>query len=256
MTKDLPPSNFWSILVWWCSCFTISFCVLWLGTLVNPNKNKMKQHHKKALFSLNNKDKPGSEVFACELISRGWEIWASGGTFAHLKKEGLNVIDVASVSGLSPILDHRVVTLSPQVHGGLLAEDTAAHDADRAAHQIPWFGLVYCTFYDLRSATDKPDVTVEEVQEKTDIGGPTMSRSAAKTRRLVLIDSSQQKAALAFLDHEEEMTPDERRQVRHYFAGMAELEVGQYVRASAQFLLKHPDFAAGSEVLRNLGCSS
>lgn len=141
--------------------------------LLNPDKPT-----KVALLSV--WDKEGITEFAQDLKEAGFILISSGGTAKHLRTAGLRVVDVADITGFPAILDHRVVTLHPKIHGGILAKRTEEHEAQMAEYKIPRFDLVCVDLYPVFQAILDPDATVESVMELTDIGGPTMIRGAAK----------------------------------------------------------------------------
>ncbi len=117
-------------------------------------------------------DKAGIVDLAAGLHSAGWRIVSSGGTAKVIAEAGVPVTDLVELTGLPAILDHRVVTLHPKVHGGLLADPTnPAHQADMAAHGIEPIDLVVVNLYPF---TTNPSI------ELIDIGGPAMVRAAAK----------------------------------------------------------------------------
>ncbi len=117
-------------------------------------------------------DKTGIVEFASALHALGWTLVSSGGTADTLSKAGVPVTDVAEVTGLSPILDHRVVTLHPKIHGGILADrDKSQHLDELEQHGIDEIDLVVVNLYPFGS---QPSV------ELIDIGGPAMVRAAAK----------------------------------------------------------------------------
>ena len=146
----------------------------------------MGETKKHALLSVFNKD--GIVDFAQGLQALGFTIVSSGGTARTLKEADLpDIIDVAELTGFPPILDHRVVTLHPKIHGGILARDTTEHNAERAEYQIPRFDLVCVDVYPVWEALNKPDVNIDEVMEMTDIGGPTMLRAAAKNHPHIIV---------------------------------------------------------------------
>jgi phosphoribosylaminoimidazolecarboxamide formyltransferase / IMP cyclohydrolase len=178
-------------------------------------------------------DKTGIVEFARELISLGWRIISSGGTARELSSAGLPVTDVCEISGMPPVLRHRVVTLVPQIHGGLLAEE---QDRDELAELgYPWIDLVCVDLYPLGEETRQPDATRESVIEKTDIGGPTLLRSAAKGRRIVIADPSDRAYVLSWLKEGEQCSD----LVRNTLAVKAELVVAGYSTTSATFHLTH-----------------
>jgi len=124
-------------------------------------------------------DKTGVVELAAGLQAAGWRLVSSGGTAAAIAAAGLTVTDLADLSGLPAILDHRVVTLHPKVHGGLLADPTnPSHQADMAAHGIEAIDLVVVNLYPFAS---NPSI------ELIDIGGPAMVRAAAKNHAHVAV---------------------------------------------------------------------
>ena len=131
-------------------------------------------------------EKKGIVEFARELVSLGFEILSSGGTAKVLAEASVPVRDVAEFTGFKPVLRHRVVTLAPQIHGGLLAADVDL--AELEALGWPMIDLVCVDLYPLKEAIRNSAATHESVIEKTDVGGPTMLRSAAKGGRIVICD--------------------------------------------------------------------
>ena len=140
----------------------------------------------RALVSVS--DKRGIDQLARELVALGWEIVSTGGTAEALRKAGVPVIPIEQVTGFPEMMDGRVKTLHPKVHGGLLAR--RAHPADRAAlaqHGITPIDLVVVNLYPFRETVAKPGVSFEQAVEQIDIGGPSMLRSAAKNHQDVLV---------------------------------------------------------------------
>jgi phosphoribosylaminoimidazolecarboxamide formyltransferase/IMP cyclohydrolase len=134
---------------------------------------------KRALLSVH--DKTGVVDFAKGLAALGVEILSTGGTAKLLRDSGVPVVDVAQVTGFPEMLDGRVKTLHPKVHGGILARrDTPAHMQALEAHGIGPIDLVVVALYPFERTVAKPGVTVEEAIENIDIGGPSMIRGAAK----------------------------------------------------------------------------
>jgi phosphoribosylaminoimidazolecarboxamide formyltransferase/IMP cyclohydrolase len=148
-----------------------------------------------ALISVYNKD--GIEDFAKALIELGFNIISSGGTARKLLDTGIPVRDVAEISGLKAILGHRVVTLVPQVHGGLLATEEQREELDNLGY--PWIDLACVDFYSLKKEIEKMGATRQSVVEMTDIGGPTMVRSAAKGRRIVVVRAKRRQQVIEWL---------------------------------------------------------
>ena len=124
-------------------------------------------------------DKTGIVELAAGLRAAGWRLVSSGGTARAIADAGFAVTDVATLTGVPAILDHRVVTLHPKVHGGLLADPTnAAHRADMAEYGIEAIDLVVVNLYPFAS-----DPSIELI----DIGGPAMVRAAAKNHAHVAV---------------------------------------------------------------------
>ena len=134
---------------------------------------------KRALLSVH--DKTGVVDFAKGLAGLGVEILSTGGTAKLLRDSGVPVVDVAQVTGFPEMLDGRVKTLHPKVHGGILARrDTPAHMQALESHGIGPIDLVVVALYPFEQTVARPGVTVEEAIENIDIGGPSMIRGAAK----------------------------------------------------------------------------
>jgi phosphoribosylaminoimidazolecarboxamide formyltransferase / IMP cyclohydrolase len=132
-----------------------------------------------ALLSVS--DKTGLVDFARELSTLGVKLLSTGGTAKALADAGLDVTDVGTYTGFPEMLDGRVKTLHPKVHGGILARrDLPEHVAALAAHGIPTIDLVVVNLYPFRAAVAKPGCTLDEAIENIDIGGPSMVRAAAK----------------------------------------------------------------------------
>ncbi len=134
-------------------------------------------------------DKKGIDAFARSLSEEfGVRIISSGGTARVLSEAGIQVRDVKDLTGAPAILGHRVVTLHPKVHGGILAiRDDAEHQADMKEHGIEPIDIVVCGLYPFEQAIAKPDCTFEQAIEMIDIGGPTLVRAAAKNHKYVAI---------------------------------------------------------------------
>ncbi len=185
-------------------------------------------NQKNALLSVYNKD--GIVAFAQSLVSLGWNIFASGGTAKTLTDANVPVTDVAQLVGGGAILGHRVVTLSREVHAGLLATQTDTDLMELESLTIPFLHLVCCDLYPLKEAIESPNATNESVIEKTDIGGPTMLRSAAKGKRIVIADPLDRALVIHLL--KEGDVPEE---IRMQLAAKAEGIVANYCLQSARF---------------------
>ena len=133
----------------------------------------------RALISLT--DKTGIENFAKELDGLGIEILSTGGTAKKLRDHGIAVKDVAEFTGFPEMLDGRVKTLHPKVHGGILAQRAnPEHQKQMAAHGLQPIDLVAVNLYAFEKTVANPACTLGDAIENIDIGGPTMLRAAAK----------------------------------------------------------------------------
>src|SRR6185436_18292363 len=140
----------------------------------------------RALLSVS--DKSGLIEFARGLRALDWEIISTGGTAKALRDAGLPVRDVSDVTGFPEMLDGRVKTLHPVVHGGLLARrDLPEHMAAIAEHEIAPIDVVCVNLYPFRETAARAGATPDEVIEQIDIGGPSMLRSAAKNHDAVTV---------------------------------------------------------------------
>lgn len=178
-------------------------------------------------------DKTGIAEFAKGLADLGWQIYASGGTAKAISEAGVAVTDVSELVGGGSILGHRVVTLSREISAGLLADKTSSEDmAELSELGLPVIDLVCVDMYPLEEAIAKPGATKEDVIQQTDIGGPTMLRSAAKGGRIVLSHASQREPVLEWLKAGK---PDETAFLDN-LAARAEYEVTRYTLALAKYL--------------------
>jgi phosphoribosylaminoimidazolecarboxamide formyltransferase/IMP cyclohydrolase len=133
-------------------------------------------------------DKTGLADFVRQLAGRGIEIVSTGGTARLLREGGITVRDVSDLTGWPEMLDGRVKTLHPKVHGGILFRRSDAGDRQQTAdHKIAPIDLVVVNLYPFEATAAKPDLTPEELIENIDIGGPTMVRSAAKNFESVAV---------------------------------------------------------------------
>ncbi|MBC7728204.1 MAG: bifunctional phosphoribosylaminoimidazolecarboxamide formyltransferase/IMP cyclohydrolase, partial [Microbacteriaceae bacterium] len=154
-----------------------------------------------ALLSVS--DKTGIVEFAQALHARGIRLLSTGGTARLLADAGLAVTEVAEVTGFPEMLDGRVKTLHPRIHGGLLARrDLPEHMAALSQHGIDTIDLLVINLYPFAQATARPDCTLEDAIENIDIGGPAMLRAAAKNWQDVgvVIDPGDYPQVLAELD--------------------------------------------------------
>ncbi len=162
---------------------------------------------RRALISVS--DKTGVVEFARQLEARGWEILSTGGTYQSIVQAGIAARQVSDVTGFPEMLDGRVKTLHPAVHGGILAVREPGHLGQLEAHGIGTIDLVCVNLYPFREtvARGAPDA---DVIENIDIGGPAMIRSAAKNHAgvLVLVDPADYPVAL-----QDEVSDAERRRL-------------------------------------------
>lgn len=141
---------------------------------------------KRALISVS--DKHGVVEFAKELNELGYELISTGGTKKAIEEKGIPVIGVDEVTGFPEILEGRVKTLNPLIHGGLLAKFAEeSHQEQLEQHGIGPIHIVCVNLYPFQETIAKPNVTVEDAIENIDIGGPTMLRAAAKNHEYVTV---------------------------------------------------------------------
>lgn len=165
---------------------------------------------KRALISVS--DKTGIVEFAKGLVALGVELISTGGTCQTLKDAGLKVTYVSEVTGFPEILDGRVKTLHPKIHGGILALRTPEHLQQLSFHKIETIDLVAVNLYPFRQTIEKPGVTQEEAIENIDIGGPSMVRSAAKNYQnvIVLVNPGHYETVLKQLQETGDITQESR----------------------------------------------
>ena len=166
----------------------------------------------RALLSVS--DKAGVVEFARALAARGVALLSTGGTARLVAGAGIPVTEVSDYTGFPEMLDGRVKTLHPKVHGGILARrDLDAHRESLAAHAIPTIDLVVVNLYPFRETVADPDCTLDDAIENIDIGGPAMVRAAAKNWRHVgvVVDPADYDAVLADLDAHENGLSDALR---------------------------------------------
>lgn len=155
----------------------------------------MAKMRKRALISVS--DKTGIVDFASSLVEFGIEIISTGGTKSLLEEAGVQVTSISEVTGFPEILDGRVKTLHPNIHGGLLAvRGDQAHQEQLKEHQIEPIDFVIVNLYPFADTIAKPGVSFTEAIENIDIGGPTMLRSAAKNHQDVTVIVDRQDYAM------------------------------------------------------------
>ncbi len=187
---------------------------------------------KRALISVS--DKLGLTGFARGLVSAGVEIYSTGGTRKHLESEGIAVRDVADYTGFPEMMDGRLKTLHPAVHGGILCRHDNPDDLKSLAeHGIVTFELVVVNLYPFETTVAREGVSIDEAIEQIDIGGPTMVRAAAKNHAFTTIatDPAQYSSILS----EVQQNGFTSLGTRCRLAGEAFAHTAKYDRAIADF---------------------
>ncbi|HEU4327644.1 MAG TPA: bifunctional phosphoribosylaminoimidazolecarboxamide formyltransferase/IMP cyclohydrolase [Roseiflexaceae bacterium] len=190
----------------------------------------------RALISVS--DKQGLDAFAAGLRDQGVEIFSTGNTARFLGEQGVPVRSVSELTGFPEILDGRVKTLHPAVHGGILARrDLPDHMDALAAHGIGPIDLVVVNLYPFAATIARPDVTLEQALEQIDIGGPAMVRASAKNHPhvLIVVDPADYPVVLQAL-REGALSPDLRRRL----AAKAFAHTAAYDAAIAAYLSDEP----------------
>src|SRR5262245_30828987 len=161
-------------------------------------------------------DKTGLIEFARGLVAAGVEIFASGGSRRHLEDAGIPVREVAAYTGFPEMMDGRIKTLHPKIHGGILARRDCPDDMSALAEQgIVPFGVVVVNLYPFAETVAREGVTIEEAIENIDIGGPTLIRAAAKNHAFVTIacQPAQYGRILEAIESGGATTPEHRREL-------------------------------------------
>lgn len=160
---------------------------------------------RRALISVS--DKTGIVEFAQALAAKNVEILSTGGTYKLLCEKGVNAVEVSDYTGFPEMMDGRVKTLHPKIHGGVLGR-RGQDDAVMQEHGINPIDLVVVNLYPFEATTANPDCTLPDAIENIDIGGPTMVRSAAKNNAHVgiVVNASDYSAVLAELDSNNGLT--------------------------------------------------
>ena len=202
----------------------------------------------RALISVS--DKLGLADFARGLAAHGVELFSTGGTRKYLESEGLKVFDVAEYTGFPEMLDGRVKTLHPKIHGGILARHDRPDDLEALrAHGILTFELVVVNLYPFEATVAREGVSFDEAVENIDIGGPSLIRAAAKNHAFITVatDTSQYSAILDQVAATGSTTPELRRQL----CQAAFARTASYDQAIASYMagqIKAEDFPASWRV--------
>jgi len=196
------------------------------------------QKIRRALVSTS--DKTGIVEFAKGLAAFGVEMLSTGGTAQQLADAGVPVRPVSDYTGWPEMLDGRVRTLHPKIHGGLLAlRDNPDHAQQMQQHGIEPIDMVVVNLYPFEQTVANPDVTLEDAIENIDIGGPSMLRSAAKNYRSVAVicNPARYEAVLAEMREQDGSLTDETRaslaleafrHTAHYDAAISEFLAARF----------------------------
>ncbi|WP_076792251.1 bifunctional phosphoribosylaminoimidazolecarboxamide formyltransferase/IMP cyclohydrolase [Chlorobium sp. KB01] len=191
---------------------------------------------KRALVSVS--DKTGIVDFCRELSLLGVEIFSTGGTLKSLQDAGVSAASISNITGFPEIMDGRVKTLHPKIHGGLLAvRENTDHVKQAVENGIGFIDLVVVNLYPFEATIAKPDVTFEDAIENIDIGGPSMLRSAAKNNESVTVITDSADYALV-LKEMKENNGATRRATRLRLATKVFTETSRYDGAIAAYLVK------------------
>ena len=189
---------------------------------------------RRALLSVT--DKTGLVDFARTLVSHGVELVSTGGTAKAMREAGLDVRDISDLTGFPEMLDGRVKTLHPKVHGGILhIRNNVSHVASITEHQIQPIDMVVVNLYAFEKTAQKPGVSAAEIIENIDIGGPSMLRSAAKNfEDVAVVTSASDYATLSveLADHDGQLS----RATRWHLAKQAFATTAAYDAAIASTL--------------------
>ncbi len=190
---------------------------------------------KRALVSVS--DKTGIVDFCRELSLLGVEIFSTGGTLKSLQDAEVNASSISTITGFPEIMDGRVKTLHPKIHGGLLAvRENADHVKQAVENGISFIDLVVVNLYPFEATVAKPDVTFEDAIENIDIGGPSMLRSAAKNNESVTVVTDSADYALV-LQEMRENNGATKRTTRLLLALKVFELTSRYDRAIASYLV-------------------
>lgn len=190
---------------------------------------------KKALLSVS--DKTGLTTFAAGLVELGYSLLATGGTASLLREHGLPIEEVSHYTGSPEILDGRVKTLHPAIHGGLLARETSADRRELTDQGWDYLDLVAVNLYPFEATVARPGVTLEEAIEQIDIGGVALIRAAAKNHaRVTLVSDPRDYASVLEELRAGSVSPERRRAL----AVQGFRQTARYDRAISRYLGEDP----------------
>lgn len=174
-----------------------------------------------AIISAYNKDGIAAEATA--LISLGFTIWASGGTATHLEQKFIPVKQISRIVG-EAILNHRVVTLSREIHAGLLALQNGPDLEELEKLGVPFMDLVRVDMYPFKEVSQTEGNSIAKIVENIDIGGPAMLRSGEKGGRIVVCRPTDMQRVIRTIQRKKDVPVEERNRL----AAVAEETVGHY----------------------------
>ncbi len=209
----------------------------------------------RALLSVS--DKSGLIDFARVLVDSGVELISTGGTAKAIRDAGLPVKDIGAHTGFPEMMDGRVKTLHPKIHGGLLyVRGNATHEAAAREHNIAPIDLVVVNLYPFEQTVAKPNVALHEAIENIDIGGPSMLRSAAKNHDsvTVLVDPADYAAVAGQIKSSGETTLALRRKLAaKVFTWTSAYDASITTHLSKEFAKEEADVALGGRLYINAG---
>ncbi len=227
-------SHAWAFASLYFADASLGVSFLLVSAIFLKGEQKLSSAPRRALLSVS--DKTGLVEFATDLTKLGFEIVSTGGTAKSLSEAGLKVLSISNVTGFPEMLEGRVKTLHPAVHGGLLADRSKAeHLKAIADHNISPIDLVCVNLYPFAATVARPGASLEEAIENIDIGGPAMIRSAAKnhTGVIVVVHPSDYSAILLEMNDNE---GNVSLQTRRNLAAKAYAHTGQYDAFISQWL--------------------
>jgi phosphoribosylaminoimidazolecarboxamide formyltransferase/IMP cyclohydrolase len=196
----------------------------------------------RALISVH--DKTGLVELSSQLVERGWEIVASGGTEKALRDAGIEVTPLQQLTNMPEMLDGRVKTLHPAVHAGILARDRQADFEELMRYGFTPISMVVCNLYPFQETTAQPGITLQDALEQIDIGGVTLLRAAAKNffRVVTLCDPADYGRVLASIKASGDTDLALRRELAiKAFAHTRDYDTAIHAYLTADFTLKHLD---------------
>jgi phosphoribosylaminoimidazolecarboxamide formyltransferase / IMP cyclohydrolase len=209
---------------------------------------------KRAIISLS--DKTGAIEFARYLDKKGIEIFSTGGTFKLLDQNGIKVKEITELTNFPEMMDGRIKTLNPKVHGGLLCvRDNPAHMEQASSNGVGMIDLLVVNLYPFEQTVAKPDVSLEEAIENIDIGGPAMLRSGSKNYKYVTVitDPSDYERFIAEYEENGGTTLEFREELAlKVFAKTSRYDsmISEYLEKKLKNNLKKTVFLNGGQVLR------